>query len=445
MIEILTDNHFDRLMDTFDSVNRETKIISPFLTISMAEKLCEIANGRNIPCTFITRFYLEDIISKANSIDALELLIKNGITVFAVKRLHTKLYLFDDDSAILGSANFTNGGFKSNIELSLLLSEEHQVLGELHAYFDDMVAKIKNARNGLITPDIIAEARKAYISLLNDKKRPMKTISTQMYGATLSKWDELTKTGDILEELEKCRGETDLVCTLFKSTELTAQIKYPYNIWLKFSGQSDDRFDADTIFSVVAVQEQGRIRYLANYPFMVRSIKEDDEIYFAALSTDKRGKNQPVIVGRGHLARFSDSNRAADSMIQQYPWMGRYPYYCIIKDCEIIKAPIKECIALNTVLDALGSNTYMSSFGREEGYKAVSIKHHQKAHIRLSGNAKQYIDTLLNALKAKYGVDRYQSDIEYLGDEESGASSSCRSDLNQLVAQGHITSKSTAG
>lgn len=422
MIEILTDNHFDRLMDTFDGVNREIKIISPFLTISMAEKLCEIANGRNIPCTFITRFYLEDIIAKANSIDALELLIKNGITVYAVKRLHTKLYLFDGDTAILGSANFTNGGFKSNIELSLLLSEETQVLNELNAYFDDMIAKILNAKNGLITPAIITDARMAYTSLLNDKKRPMKTISTQMYGAALSKWDELTKTSDIIEELDKCKGENDLVCTLFKSTEQATQIKYPYNIWLKFSGQSADRLDSDTTFSVVDVQEQGRVQYLSNYPFMVRSVKEDDEIYFAALSTDKRGKNQPVIVGRGHLAGFSDSNRATESMFQQYPWMERYPYYCVIKDCEIIKAPIKECIALNTVLDALGSNTYMSSFGREENYKAVSIKHHQKAHIRLSGNAKQYIDTLLDALKAKYGVDIYQSDIHTL---ENDTNSNC--------------------
>ena len=152
MIEVLTSNHFDKLLDLFDGTKKEIKIISPFLTMSMAEKLCDTVTENNISCIFITRFYLEDVIAKANSIDALELLIQSGITVYAVKKLHTKLYLFDDDTAILGSANFTNGGFKSNIELSLLLSEEDQVIKELHTYFDEMVAKIKTAGNGLLQP-----------------------------------------------------------------------------------------------------------------------------------------------------------------------------------------------------------------------------------------------------------------------------------------------------
>ena len=409
MIEVLTNNHFDKLLDLFDGTKKDIKIVSPFLTMSMAEKLRDIITENNISCIFITRFYLEDVIAKANSIDALELLIQSGITVYAVKKLHTKLYLFDDDTAILGSANFTNGGFKSNIEMSLLLSEEDQVIKELHTYFDEMVAKVKTAGNGLITPAIIADARKQYSQLLSDKKRPMKTISAQMYGAALDKWSELTKTDDILEELKKCEGEQDLVCTLFKATEQVTQIRYPYNIWLKFDGEADNRLAANTPFSVTSIQAQGKVLYLSNYPFRVRSVEENDEIYFAALSTDKRGKNQPIIVGRGHLAAFSDNNFVTESMTQQYPWMERYPWYCVIKDCEIIKAPIKEGIPMDFIWDALGSDTYMASFGRNEAFQSVSIKHHQKAHMRLSGNAKQFIDKKLDALRIKYGVNSYYS------------------------------------
>lgn len=352
---------------------------------------------------------MEDVIAKANSIDALELLIQSGITIYAVKKLHTKLYLFDDETTILGSANFTNGGFKSNIELSLLLSEESQVIKELHAYFDEMVAKVKATSNGLITPAIITDARQQYSQLLSDKKRPMKTISTQMYGAVLDKWSELLSTDDILEELKRCENENDLVCTLFKATEQVSQIKYSYNIWLKFDGEADNRLAANTPFSVTSIQAPGKLLYLSNYPFRVRSVKENDEIYFAALSTDKRGKNQPIIVGRGHLAAFSDNNFVTESMTQQYPWMERYPWYCVIKDCEIISAPIKEGIPMDFIWDALGSDTYMASFGRNESFQAVSVKHHQKAHMRLSGNAKQFIDKKLDALKGQYGVTTYQS------------------------------------
>lgn len=411
MIELLTNNHFDKILDLFDGTRREIKIISPFLTISMAERLCEAAENNQISCSFITRFYLEDMISKANSLDALELLINHGIQVYIVKKLHTKLYLFDDDSAILGSANFTNGGFKSNIELSLLLSEEESVIEELHSYFDSMAEQLKKAENGILTLDMISEAKRSYADLFASKKGAGKIRSTLIYGASLDKWNDLTKTSDIWNELDQCEGEEDLVCTLFKEAERVEQIKYPFNIWLKFSGEANDRLAGDEPFPMIDFTENGRTLYLCNYPFRVRSIQDGDEIYFAGLTTDKNEKKQPVIAGRGHLAGFSDQNFASEDMRQQYDWMEQYPWYCIITDCEIIDAPLKECVRLDSVLAALESDTYLASFGRHEDIAAVARKHYQKAHIRLSGNAKQYIDNRLEELKTQYGVIRYQSDI----------------------------------
>lgn len=411
MIELLTNNHFDKILDLFDGTKREIKIISPFLTISMAEKLCQAVKKNKIFCHFITRFYLEDIISKATSLEALELLINSGIEVYIVKRLHTKLYLFDDDNAILGSANFTNGGFKSNIELSLLLSEEANVIEELHSYFDNMAEQLKKAKSGILTPDMIAEAKKSYADLFASKKGAGKVRSTLMYGAALDQWSDLTKTSDIWNELNRCEGEEDLICTLFKETEKAEQIRYSHQIWLKFDGEGSDRLAGDEPFPMTAVTENGHTCYLSNYPFRVRSIKDDDEIYFAGLTTDKRGKNQPVIVGKGRLIGFADKNFASNAMIQQYPWMERYPWYCVIADCEIINAPLEEGIPMDSVWGTLGSDTYLSSFGRNESIAAVARKHYQKAHIRLSGNAKQYIDKKLEELKLQHGVIRYQSDI----------------------------------
>ena len=55
----------------------------------------------------------------------------------------------------------------------------------------------------------------------------MKTISAQMYGAALDKWSELTKTDDILEELKKCEGEQDLVCTLSRQQNKSLKLGIP--------------------------------------------------------------------------------------------------------------------------------------------------------------------------------------------------------------------------
>lgn len=411
MIELLTNDHFDKILDLFDGTKQEIKIISPFLAYSMAERLCSVLKGRQISCRFITRFYLEDMIAKASSLDALELLINHGIQVYLVKKLHTKLYLFDDDNAILGSANFTNGGFKSNIELSLLLSEERGVIKELHSYFDGMANQLANAKDGLLTAAMIADARKQYADLFRSKKGAGKTRSTLMYGAALDQWSSLTEMRDVWNELDQCEHEQDLVCTLFKEAEKAEQVHYPFTIWLKFAGEANDRMAGGEPFSMTDFTENGRTLYLSNYPFKVSSIQDGDEIYFAGLTTDAKGKNQPVIAGKGHLAGFSDQNYASADMLREYDWMERYPWYCVITDCEIIDAPLNKCIPLDSVLDALGSDTYLASFGRDEDISAVAKKHYQKAHIRLSGNAKQYIDKKLEELKTKYGVIRYQSDV----------------------------------
>ena len=155
MIELLTNNHLEKILDLFDGANRDIRIISPFLSVAMAQRLCDSIRERGLRCAFITRFYIEDMVAKANSIDALEMLLNAGVDLYAVKRLHTKLYLFDHDQAIVGSANFTTGGFKSNIELSLSIGDQPDLLSELSGYFDDMEKKLKAADDGRVTHEMI--------------------------------------------------------------------------------------------------------------------------------------------------------------------------------------------------------------------------------------------------------------------------------------------------
>ena len=54
MIEILTDNHYDKIMDVFEATQKKIKIVSPFLSMNMAKKLCDIVNNHNVECTFIS-------------------------------------------------------------------------------------------------------------------------------------------------------------------------------------------------------------------------------------------------------------------------------------------------------------------------------------------------------------------------------------------------------
>ena len=412
MIEVLTNNHYEKMLDLFEGTDNKIKIISPFISVSIAKKLCDLVNqNRNIKCTFITRFYLEDMISKANSIDAIEMMIDAGIEVYALKGLHTKLYLFDNLNGVLGSANFTANGLLTNIELSLHFEAEPIVLNNLQGYFDDLIEKIKKCPENIITKDLLKIARNKYNHLLSTKKEKGNNFSTYMFGAALDNKSRFETTEDVILELNSCSNDYDIINDMFKQNELTEQIKYDHTIWLKFHGESDNRIDSELSFPITEVLLNGKNVYLSNYPFKVASIKEDDEVYLAALTTDVKGKKQPVIIGRGHLKAFKSTNTIKNEWIKQYNWMERYPWYVVISDCSILNTSIKNGVPMDIVWSELGSNTYISSYGKNETFSEVSAKHHQKAHIRLSGNAKLFIDKKLAELEKQYGTIIYTSQI----------------------------------
>ena len=410
MIEVLTNNHFDKILDLFDGVQKSICIVSPFISMPIADKLCEIVKKKKLDCSFITRIYLEDMICKANSLDAISKMLDSGINVYSVKGLHTKLYLFDNEMAILGSANFTSGGFKSNIELSLYISEE-PVVKELIDYFYDMKKKISGVFEGIVTKDIIENAKEQYKAVYSSKKGSGNNYSIKMYGADIGliKPNKTKDTDYMIGEVLSASKENDIVNDLFSEFISYDQVKYDYNIWVKFSGTGNSRVDSESVLELTAVELNGKTVYISTYPTRPTSVCDGDMIYYAALSTDIKGKNQPVIVGRGYLHGFNKDNKVLPDWLSKYPWMEHYQWYCIIDSCEVINTEVKNGIPLDEVLDVFGSDTYISSYGRNESIAEVSKKHYQKAHIRISGNAKDYIDKRLNELADKYGTVAYNS------------------------------------
>ena len=410
MIEVLTDNHYQAIMDLFDRSNRSIKIISPFLTESMADRLCTTAKAKGVNCTFITRFYVDDMLNRVNSIEALEKMIQAGIDVYAVKGLHTKLYLFDDEAAILGSANFTSSGLKTNIELSLLFSQEQNVVDDLNDYWNGLLKQILQNGDGLVTHEMMEDARQKLQRLWKSNKTAGTTTSIQMYGASLSKKTAFSP-DEALEDVRRGRGESDAVFDMFREAEVMSEIKYPHTIWLKFDGEADNRIAGNAQFPMVKVKLNGKEVYIQNYPRRPVSVKDGDEVYLAAITSDRSGKNQPVIMGRGKIMGFHPDGRVEQSWIPENPWMTRYPWYCVVEYCEVLNTTVNNGIPLDSILEKLRSNTYLVSFGRNEDIPIISKKHHQKAHIRLSGNAKEEIDRQFEKLKKKYGVLNYHSEI----------------------------------
>ena len=408
-MELLTDNHFEKILDLFDGVKNEVRIVSPFISLPFAEKLVNTINCKNIKCEFITRFYLEDMFVKANSIDAIKLMIDSGIKVYAIKGLHTKLYLFDNEAAIIGSANFTTGGFKSNVELSILFDEKPMV-EEVTVYFKSLISKIKDSNEGMITDEVLNIAKEKYESLLSLKKGKGINRNSYMFGAAIDRKSRFETSQSIADELDYCSKERfDLVNKMFKETINREKIINSYTTWLKLEGSAENRLNPEEKYDTNVVMLGNEKVYPLNYSASKKptSVKDGDIAYIAPLSSDIKGKNQPIIIGKGRLKTFASENDATlhPDWIKKYPWMKeKYPWYCLMDEHFILDTEIKNGIPLQEIWDKFGSDSYEASFGKDEPYSEVAKKHFEKCHIRLSGNAAEYIDQRLEELKNRYGI-----------------------------------------
>ncbi|MBC6499801.1 hypothetical protein H7R52_18735 [Weissella confusa] len=64
----------------------------------------------------VTKYNGEKFVSHVNSLDALELLLNRGDEIYSVNNLHTKLYLFNSEVAIWGSAFVKKSGNFKGVE-----------------------------------------------------------------------------------------------------------------------------------------------------------------------------------------------------------------------------------------------------------------------------------------------------------------------------------------
>ena len=94
----------------------------------------------------MTRFSTQDLIDDASDLEAFEKLLRLAeepglkITVKCIPNLHAKVYVFDENSAIVTSSNLTLSGLKSNIEYGIEVTEPvviQRILGDMHAYWSD--------------------------------------------------------------------------------------------------------------------------------------------------------------------------------------------------------------------------------------------------------------------------------------------------------------------
>jgi hypothetical protein len=116
----------DDLLELVSKSRKSIKITSPFVKENICNDLLS-RKKKDTQLELITSFKLMNIYSGSLDLSGLESIIKSNGTVKNFPKLHSKIYLFDDEKVIVSSGNLTNGGLLQNFEYGIFTTNPELV------------------------------------------------------------------------------------------------------------------------------------------------------------------------------------------------------------------------------------------------------------------------------------------------------------------------------
>lgn len=113
---ILTEDLFEILTGEVNKAKKSILIVSPYLKKKVANKIISLVKDRPVKTMLVTLPPGVEYITGATDPEAIIELQKNGFEIRMLPFLHAKIYLFDEKTLLVGSANFTNRGLGDNGE-----------------------------------------------------------------------------------------------------------------------------------------------------------------------------------------------------------------------------------------------------------------------------------------------------------------------------------------
>ncbi len=373
MIKLVSSNTQKEIFSLIKNVKSTFDMICPFIGINTSKLLAKVIIENKTTATIITRFSRNDFYNNASSIEGLRILKEAGCELKAVKRLHTKLYIFDNNAMILGSSNFTDGGLITNIELNILFRDEKSIINQGITYFNEIDISIE--RDFFITNEMILEEIRVLNSLPSEKKR--------VFPETYDRGKEFVpkKKIDKLEEILTSRN-------LKENTATTA--------WIKFEGFSDHRRTKNN--TPLDIILNGDNCYRTHFPKKPTGYKNGDLIFIARNSWDKNGEKSPIIYGYGITRKFDKQNVRSSEEQEKNENYKRWPYYIYVENFRFIKTKLLDGISLTELYRVIGSNTYPGSKKRKSSFRELKKIHSQKDKLMITNETKEYLLERLNEI-----------------------------------------------
>lgn len=367
----LIDSEWDKvLMGAIASHQPELRIICPFIKHGASKRL--FLSGSYSGIQVITRFNLLNFYDRVSDIAALRMLLENGAEIRGVKDLHAKLYLFGENQVIVTSANLTEAALTRNHEFGFI-SKDAGIITQCREYFDTLW----NRAGSNLTVTQLDKWQKDITAI---------QISVRAPSAEAGLLDEGVDAG-------------------IKNIPITcsSHVTEVEQSFVKFLGQGYDRETLE--LPVIEELESSGCHWAVSYPKgkRPRITKDGDIIFIARMVVG----NDIIIFGRAvAIAHVEGRDDATEEEIHQRAWKADWPHYVRVHHGEFVAGTLKNGISLSLLMDALGSDAFISTQANAEKRKGNTNPrraYRQQPYVRLSQKGFEWVTSRLEKAFRDHG------------------------------------------
>ncbi len=163
-------------LELVEGTEHDLRLMAPFVRQSVVVDTLEHLSA-SAELTLVSSFSIASFSQGASEVAAFRRVLERGGRVRNWQRLHAKMYIFDNTTAVVTSANLTRGGLCGNYEYGVRMSG-HEVVAAATADFD----RLANNRHAGRIGDRLLDEIDALLTQLPPKPRfhiPLPQIATE--------------------------------------------------------------------------------------------------------------------------------------------------------------------------------------------------------------------------------------------------------------------------
>lgn len=169
MIEIIKNPSDKQFFALVKQSEKELLLCAPYIKTQVINKILSVKN-KEATLEVITSANFANFVNGSLDLEAIKILLNQGIKVLNYQNLHAKIYLFDNKKALITSANLTSNGLYNNYEYGVLINEDEKKA--IDVVYKDFVFMMDSELCGEFNNDVIKNVEKLISSV--DKKKLIK-------------------------------------------------------------------------------------------------------------------------------------------------------------------------------------------------------------------------------------------------------------------------------